>query len=155
MPFVSLRTSTALSSSWQVVQANPTLAIALGLMASLWLPGCSPSPIDEATLVEGQRALDEGLTDLKSMNHSKAAESFTEAIESGGLSPDQLGEAHFRRAACYAELRQFDSALSDLEIASEGYGRLDEIILLRAWIFEAQGELSHAEEERRLAAEYQ
>jgi tetratricopeptide (TPR) repeat protein len=125
-----------------------------GLCGLVLSVGCSPEPIAESSLEDSQRAFDEALSAMESKDHARALESFTVAIDAGGLSPDQAAEAYFRRGACNAELGDFDAALADLESASEGYGNLEEVHELRASIFDAQGKSAEAEAERQQAAQF-
>jgi Tfp pilus assembly protein PilF len=71
----------------------------------------------------------------------------TAAIETPGLPPDLLVDAHLKRARCRAEAGNFDDALGDIDLAESAAGEMDQVHLTRGIVFRLQGNQTAAQRE--------
>ena len=69
---------------------------------------------------------------------------WTQAMDAGGLNPDQYADARIRRGECYGRTGDFAAAHADLDNAEMGAPELDRVYATRAFVFGKEGKKKEA-----------
>ena len=113
--------------------------------------GCESPEVSEASAASAQKSYDQAVTAFESGSYPEARSAFDEALTGGGLTVDQLVDAHLKRSMCLATAGDYSAAEQDIERAAEGATDLEWVHVARGYLKAQQGDTSGAEAEYRQA----
>lgn len=114
----------------------------------IWLAGCGPRRVADATFATAQGAWDRASQSLDAGELAVALEALDLALAAGaGLHADLYVDALLMRSVCLAAVRRWEDAAVDLEMAAEGATDWDQVCIARAALARSRGEPLEAERE--------
>ena len=115
--------------------------------------GCSGAKTIQAdAAASAQRAYDDAVVAFKVGDDELALTLLDAALGPGsGLPPDIYTDALVKRAVCRARAEQYDDALADLEIASQGAADMSLVHAARSFVYKKQGKSTAASAEMSAA----
>lgn len=119
----------------------------LVLLASavVWF-GCNSSPALE--LADTRRAANNAFAAangaFESGDFETARQKYEEALDIGGLNPDNFVLAKLKLAVCWGYQGKYDEALAALDEVEPGAGCLDQIYAARSFVYRKKGDRSEA-----------
>lgn len=127
----------------------------LWILAMLALAiGCGSTQMEESKIASSEQNVAAAVVAFTSGDAAKAEKSASLAIDGGGLPVDLFVQALMVRAAARGVLGSYDTALADLDQASQGAGEMDKVHALRSLILTAKGDTAAAAEELTKAKQY-
>ena len=132
-----------LETAWPLQLKPLTFCALLALLLSV---GCS-SGTTATDVVTAQNALEQGFDFVRANNVGEALPLLDQAIETGGLNPDQFAEAMMLRAWCHAKIGDLEKAKQDQTEAEMGSPSPGLICFVNAAILEQEGDTKQAARE--------
>jgi len=128
------------------------------LLLLLWLlsavtAGCQKGT-DPQAVSHASVSYEEATKLFQARKFEEAAAAYAAAMSGGVLNVDSYCDAATRRAECLARQGQFDQAHQLLQDMEKGAPNLADVHITRCFVFEKQGKASEANDQLRLARQY-
>ncbi len=125
----------------------------LFLLLSMATGGCQKGT-DPQAVSHASVSYEEATKLFQARKFEEAAAAYASAMRGGVLNVDSYCDAATRRAECLARLGQFDEAHQLLQDMEKGAPNLADVHITRCFVFEKQGNASQANDQLRLAHQY-
>jgi tetratricopeptide (TPR) repeat protein len=120
--------------------------ISLVVLSVLFCCGCGKTGMSSSDIATAQQSFDAGQAALESSDFESAEKALTQAIVTGGLDPDQIGQAMVGRARARLQLGRLDDAEADLREAEQGATNLGELYAVWGDLMIGRNDLAQSRE---------